>query len=169
MKKDSGFSLVELMIVIVIIGLMSIFIAPNIMSWRPGQDLRASAQMLNGSLQRAKVAAIKDNENMTIGITATIPCPSGFYLFSNTQTTISGCVGDSGSGRTTDVGISAAGLPVDIVFTSRGLVQTSGGAPLGAAASVVLVGANHNSAGNTQYTVTVTTAGGVTMDKGSIP
>lgn len=172
MKNNLAFTLVELMIVVALISIMALFAAPQLINWRTNQELRSAAQTFYGNLQLAKVAAVKDNEDTDIKVVATAGCPSGEYTFSNAQTTITGCIAEvnetDGGVRVSDVKISN-GLPVDLQFTSRGLVQTSAGVPLVVAIAVTFESSALPDAGDPQYTVTITTAGGISSDKGQIP
>jgi len=61
MKKNGGFSLFELLIVIAIIAVVSAIVTPNIISWRSDAKLRSAAGNMKADLEMAKVNAIKEN------------------------------------------------------------------------------------------------------------
>jgi prepilin-type N-terminal cleavage/methylation domain-containing protein len=65
-RKESGFSLLELMIVIAIIAILAAITVPNVLSWLPGKRLRYAADELYGNLQYAKMMAIKNNEKWAV-------------------------------------------------------------------------------------------------------
>ena len=57
-----GFSLLELMIVIVMIGIMTAIVAPNYSEYRRRWELESAAQQLVGNLHRARIEAIMQNK-----------------------------------------------------------------------------------------------------------
>jgi len=61
MHKNSGFSLMELMTIIAIIGLLAAIAIPNMIGWRSGAKLRGAVENLRGDLQTAKFTAVREN------------------------------------------------------------------------------------------------------------
>ena len=61
MQKQSGFSLIELLVVIVILGALMAIAVPNYLSYIPKSRLKTAARDLYSELQLAKMAAIKVN------------------------------------------------------------------------------------------------------------
>ena len=59
--KNSGFSLMELMTTIAIIGLLAAIAIPNMIGWRSGAKLRGAVENLRGDLQLAKLTAVREN------------------------------------------------------------------------------------------------------------
>lgn len=65
-KKKSGFTLIELVIVIAVIGVLSTIAIPNFMSWRTNMYVKAAARDLYSSMQNARMIAIKTNSTIAI-------------------------------------------------------------------------------------------------------
>ena len=59
--KNSGFTLMELMITIAVIGLLAAIAIPNMIGWRSGAKLRGAVENLRGDLQLAKLTAVREN------------------------------------------------------------------------------------------------------------
>ncbi|MCK5783658.1 MAG: GspH/FimT family protein [Desulfobacterales bacterium] len=58
-EKNKGFSFIELVVVIVIIGLLSLVAAPGIMTWRAKAQFSKSTRDIFSFLQHARMKAIK--------------------------------------------------------------------------------------------------------------
>ena len=61
MRKNSGFSLIELLIAIAVIAIIVSVALPNFITWRNNAQLGRAARDLYGSLQKAKMEATKSN------------------------------------------------------------------------------------------------------------
>ncbi len=79
----NGFTLVELIIVISVIGILVAFAVPNFLDWLPNMRLKAAARDLYSNMQKAKIAAIKSNTTVTFSFTPGTgsPCKGGSYKF----------------------------------------------------------------------------------------
>lgn len=65
-NKNSGFTLVELMVVIAVIGIMAGIAIPNFFSFLPKSRLRSAARDIVSCLQEMKLRAIKENATTVI-------------------------------------------------------------------------------------------------------
>jgi Tfp pilus assembly protein FimT len=65
-KKESGFSIVDLMITIAIIGAISLASVPSLKSWARNYNMQSAAMDLYAHMQIAKLGAVKENKSWTI-------------------------------------------------------------------------------------------------------
>ena len=65
-KRQAGFTLMELMVVIAIIAILSGIAIPNAITWRNNAQVSSAARGLYSDLQNAKSMAIKENRTCTI-------------------------------------------------------------------------------------------------------
>lgn len=66
MNKNSGFTFMELMTTIGIIGILAAIAIPNMIGWRSGTTLQGAVENLRGDLQWAKLKAVQENEFVTV-------------------------------------------------------------------------------------------------------
>ena len=71
MKKDSGFSLFELLMVIAVIAVVSAIVTPNFLSWRSNAKLRGAAGNLKNDLELSKTRAVRERSKVTVTFLAT--------------------------------------------------------------------------------------------------
>lgn len=76
MKKDNGFTLLELMITIAIAAILSALAIPNWLAWRATAKINGAVTTLRGDLEMAKMRAIKENASVAAVFTA-----SGYNIF----------------------------------------------------------------------------------------
>ena len=66
MRKKSGFTVIELIIVIAVLGILTAVGVPNFLSWLPKYRLKSAARDLYSNMQLAKLSAIKNNADWAI-------------------------------------------------------------------------------------------------------
>lgn len=111
-----GFSLVELMVVVAVIGLLAAIGLPSLMTWIENSKIRATAEAVLSGIQSARTEAIRRNQN-----TSFILLPGGGLLWK----VCVDCAGASiqerplSEGGASAIGISAA-ANTTIVFNGFG-------------------------------------------------
>ncbi|MBW2615744.1 MAG: GspH/FimT family protein [Deltaproteobacteria bacterium] len=65
-NRESGFTIMEVIVVIAIIGIMTAIAIPSFSTWLPNYRLRNAARDLYSNFQKAKITAIKNNTNCTV-------------------------------------------------------------------------------------------------------
>ena len=70
MQKDAGFSFVELMTVIAILAILAGIAIPSFISWRGNSQLSRASRDVYSILQKAKMEAIRRNENCAVTFNA---------------------------------------------------------------------------------------------------
>ncbi|MCD6187011.1 MAG: GspH/FimT family pseudopilin [Desulfuromusa sp.] len=81
MKVSKGFTLVEVIVVMVVIGIMAAIAIPGYLNWLPNYRLKGAASDLFSHMQKAKLEAVRRNTDIGITFTTvTPPATGGSYL-----------------------------------------------------------------------------------------
>lgn len=147
MSKNSGFSMVELLVVIAVMAVISAIAVPNFLSWIPEKRLRSACDELYSNLNYAKMGAIKNNNSWAIVFTP----GAGTYqiqrdyggantedktvmlsdygsgvtygLGNATQTVSNGSLTNDTTANANSDGVTYASPTNTVVFNSRGMID----------------------------------------------
>ena len=143
MRKNSGFTLMELIIVIVVLVILAAISVPIFLSWLPEYRLRSAADDLYAHLQHAKMQAIRNNNNWAVQFVESSNSYTIYSNYKNTSDTGTAVktinLSDHGSGVGYGNGnapqsATGAAAPFNnvtynnnwVVFNRRGMVNTLG-------------------------------------------
>ena len=118
MRKDSGFTLIELMVVIAIIGVLCAIAIPNFLKWLPKQRVGSAARAVMSAVEFARSNAIKTNADVTLN-----------FDFDNERLTVVTSGGTTLRTRQLpgDVDLQDIDLGTPVTFNGHGFSDESGG------------------------------------------
>ncbi|MCP4690817.1 MAG: prepilin-type N-terminal cleavage/methylation domain-containing protein [Desulfobacterales bacterium] len=144
-RGKSGFTLMELMVVIAIVAIMGAIVTPNLIGWLTHSRFRSAVSDLAINLKMARSTAIK--RNRTCEVRFNTPDSDKYRI---------ACLGRTVSLETYRAGAHFLGAPPALLtFTSRGLPSTNIG-------SEIVVSNHDNTA---KYKVQVSPSGAIYTDK----
>jgi type IV fimbrial biogenesis protein FimT len=130
-SKQTGFSLVELIIAVAIIGILAAFAMPSYQAWIQNTKIRTAAESILNGIQRARSEALMRNTNVifTLGDNSawTVVCVNATACDDLTDGLIEERISEDGS--TTDIDITPT--PGDsITFNNLGIKSTAAASQL---------------------------------------
>ena len=117
MRRESGFTLMELMITIAIIGIAAAFATPGVLQWLAGRKLTAGTQELLSVMQGARLTAVKENQPVLVDFDAVNDSYTVYVDANRNSTYDAGIDKDIGSGK----------MPAGVSITTASFIASTGG------------------------------------------
>ncbi len=170
LKDENGFTFIELIVVVSLIGIMAAIAVPSFFSLLPNMRLKAAARGLYSNMQKAKIEAVKRNTNVVVVLNAVncagapplpMPSPGGSYSVFVDDGAGGGTANDQTQNGTELTISSSVTMPKDVALCN----ETFGGAT-GFTSQGFLIASNIGSltisnSRNKSTTISLTMAGGV--------
>jgi prepilin-type N-terminal cleavage/methylation domain-containing protein len=119
-KTRGGYSLLEMMVVIAIIGVLSAVAVPNFISWNQKYKLKSDVANLAGTLAFARMTAINQNTPIVVNVAQILPAPVNVTFTSPLGATVLPSITMDPSIRLTDAVGGAVASPQDLRFNNMG-------------------------------------------------
>jgi prepilin-type N-terminal cleavage/methylation domain-containing protein len=131
-KKQQGFTLVETLIIVALVGILAAISAPSFLTWLNNRKVEDVFTQVEGAIREVQTEAIKKGLRCTLNLNTAAPKPSitstpsqclptgardlsklGVRVFDNNETEVS-------------IGTANLGMPANLVFSYRGSFSSSG-------------------------------------------
>jgi len=116
MRKNSGFTITELMVTIAVVAILASLAIPNFIAWLPNYRLRSGAEEIQSTLQFARITAIKRNATATVA----------FDIANETYRASVGGQAIRGGRMPAGIDINSAFGGTSVQFDSRGVASAAG-------------------------------------------
>ncbi len=83
LSTSRGFTLVEVVVILIVVAILALFVAPDLLRWLPNMRLRTAANDLRGNMQKARLSAIKQNSDYAIVFDTTNAADGTYSLCSS--------------------------------------------------------------------------------------
>lgn len=134
MRKNNGFTLLELMVVICILAVMAAVTTPNLISWLEGRRLSQASRDVLAAVKATRLRAVKERANAVVTFNT---ANNTFQAFVDDGGGTAGNEGNntrdagetifkSGSFETVSITGAAFGVNAFVAFTSRGFPDSNG-------------------------------------------
>lgn len=85
MRNKSGFTILEVLIVVTIMAIMMAFGIPYILGWLPNYRLRNATRDVHSNLQLARITAVKEHVRCAVSFTKTGGTINGYIIYLDTN------------------------------------------------------------------------------------
>ncbi|MBS1208096.1 MAG: prepilin-type N-terminal cleavage/methylation protein [Proteobacteria bacterium] len=144
LRRQAGFSLIELMVIVVVMSILMLIAVPNLTTWLANNRVRTVAEALQNALRQTQVEAIKRSRQASFVLTAASPALSAtpsssgpnWYIQSLPLTGSSEMASSSdfvrGETLARQYGVSISGGSAVLCFNSAGRLVSNTATGLGA-------------------------------------